>query len=100
MKKKIIFQTDFDQNLENHILLILSGTDYDNFTLNNIALALGKKYKEGSKDWNKLKLHLMDMERKGLIEERHFGKEAGNWEGIVDYVLKNKGIKRVGQVTT
>src|SRR3989344_5690892 len=103
-KKRIItFKTDYDKKLEEKILLELLTTDFDNFTLLNLSRHLGNKYKEGSKGWDKLRLHLIDMAKRGLIEERHFGEDAGDWNGIVDYAIEKKGleiVKKLSKQTT
>ena len=97
-KHKITLEVGYDKKLESKILLLLSTTKYDNFTLLNISNFLGEKYKIGSKGWEKLRLHLLDMEKRALIEERQFGEDAGDWNGIVDYTIENKGIEQIKKI--
>lgn len=91
----IKFEITYDQELVNKILLELYEGELpvDSHSMLEISQVLGKKYKEGSPGWKKLRLHLVKMSEDGLLEERHFGKIAGDWNKRVDYVLENKGIK-------
>lgn len=91
--KIISFSTVYNQKLVDKILDILAhGTKHsdgplDSYSMLDLSQALGKKYKEGSAGWEKLRLHLIYMAKKGIIEERHFGKDSGDWNGKVDYIL-------------
>lgn len=94
MKTKIIkFSTTYDQNLVNKILELLRTGGLDSYSMLDLSEALGKEYKEGSVGWEKLRLHLIYMAKKRLVEERHFGKIAGDWNGIVDYVPESPKAK-------
>jgi len=92
-RKKIILKTDYDPKLEKKILEILISGELDSYTMLELSKALGKEYQQGTPGWEKLRLHLIDMVRRGLIEERHFGPEAGDWNRVVDYNTENKGIR-------
>lgn len=97
-KTKIIFETIYDPVLEKKILKIIDSGELDNATLLNISEVLGKKYKIGTKSWEKLRFHLLDMTKRGLIEERHFGKNANDWNGVVNYAIESKGVKQLRKV--
>ncbi|KKP92749.1 MAG: hypothetical protein UR98_C0018G0003 [Parcubacteria group bacterium GW2011_GWA1_36_12] len=85
-KKYIKFSTKYDQKLVNSIMYLLKNAKLDSYTMLEFSKALGKQYKEGSLGWQKLRLHLIYLVMNGEIEERHFGKKAGDWNRIVDYV--------------
>ena len=92
-KRIIKFETVYDKELENNILLALFENS-EELSLLELSRILGKEYNEGSGGWNELKLHLMDMEERGLLEERHFGEDAEDWNKIVDYSLESMGIEK------
>ena len=85
-KKYIKFSTIYEQKLVDNILNLLKVAKLDSYTMLEFSKALGKQYEEGTSGWQKLRLHLIYLVTKGKIEERHFGKKAGDWNRIVDYV--------------
>lgn len=114
-KSKISFETDLNPKLLDRILVtlyknLMIGMGYiaggelpfeankedEEMAKNNVSpdgfgltlLELNKVLKPGFKSWHPLRLHLMYLEDKGFIEERHF------LDGITDYALENKGIKK------
>lgn len=84
-KKYIKFFTKYDQKLVDNILNLLKEAKLDSYTMLEFSEALGKQYAEGTSGWQKLRLHLIYLIMNGKIEERHFGKKAGDWNRIVDY---------------
>lgn len=87
MKTKLIkFSTTYDAELVNKILELIKEGKLDSYTLLEFSETLGKEYRQGTPGWEKLRLHLIYMARKGIIEERHFGESAGDWNRVVDYV--------------
>lgn len=91
--RKIILETIYSRTLEDKILSILKSGNLDSYTMLEIAQELGDQCVQGSKGWDDLRLHLIDMEKRHLVEERHFGKKAGDWNRIVDYVPENPKVK-------
>ena len=87
MKDRCIkFSVKYDQKLIDNIEKHLKTGDVDSCTMLELSQTLGDEYKEGSIGWEKLRLHLIYMVRKEMVEERHFGKSAGDWDGKVDYI--------------
>lgn len=84
--KKITFTVNYDQILVDKILHLLKKSGKDSYTMLEFSQALGKDYEEGGKGWEKLRFHLIYLAKKGIIEERHFGKNSNDWNRIVDYV--------------
>lgn len=80
----IKLSTKYSEELVNKIMKMLKSCD--SCTMLEFANAFGKKYSQSSNGWEKLRLHLIYMVHEGLIEERHFGKNAKDWNRIVDYV--------------
>jgi hypothetical protein len=95
----IKFETKYDVNLENKILKCLF-ENMGELTMLEISRLLGNEYKEGSLGWDELKLHLWNMEKEGLLEERHFGKDAAEYDRVVDYSLEPKGMEKARQITS